>query len=170
MKKLPKAALIGAATLALASCGGGDSNDAREKQMEEAAASHGIDADITLDDSGQPEKIEIKSGTGTIGQGLDLPDGFPEDISIPDDWNVIAVTAPMPNAHAIQALSENTLEALVEELRSQFESDGWTETAADTSVPHMSRINFEKDGRMANFNIIENGSSRAIQFMTMPKP
>lgn len=170
MKHLFKASLVGASAILLAGCGGGDSNDAREKQMEDAAARQGIDADVTLDEKGEPAKIEIKQGGGTVGQGLDLPSGFPDDINLPGDWNVIAVTAPMPNAHSIQALSPETTEALLEDIRARLSGQGWTETAADSPTPAMSRIGFEKEGRMANFNIIENGETRAVQLVTMPKP
>lgn len=169
MTPLHKISLIIAAAALLTGCGGG-SDDAREQKLEDIAARHGIDADVTLDASGEIEKVVINQGGSQVGQGLDLPDGFPDDISLPGDWNVMAASAPMPNGYSIQALSKDDAPTIIEGLRSRLGADGWAETVADTPTPHMSRIAFEKDDRMANFNIIENGETRAVQLLTMPKP
>lgn len=170
MKRFSNTALIAGAAIMLASCGGSDSNETRERQMEEAAARHGIDADVTLDSSGETEKIVINAGGGQVGQGLDLPADFPSDVNLPSDWNIIAAAAPLPNAHSIQALSDKSTEDVVEDIRSSLSAEGWTETASDSPTPQMARINFEKEDRMANFNIIANGETRAVQVVTMPKP
>lgn len=170
MTKLKYAAGISIVAIFLASCGGSDSNEAREKQIEDTAAKYGVDVDVTLDTDGETERIVINQGGAQIGQGLDLPSGFPDDIKLPGSWNIMAASAPMPNGYSIQALSDNSASEVMEELRSRMIAEGWVETAADTPTPHMSRISFEKDDRMANFNILENGETRAVQLLTTPKP
>ena len=45
----------------LAACGGSDSNSTREQAMEDSAAAHGIDADVTLNDDGETEKVVINA-------------------------------------------------------------------------------------------------------------
>ncbi len=154
----------------LAACGGSDTNAAREKAMEDAAAAHGINADVTVNDAGESEKIEINAGGGTVGRNLDLPAGFPDDINLPADWEVIAASSPMPGAHSVQILSDATRDEIMQTLRSRLTETGWSETSADIPAPSMARLGFEKGDRMANFNIIENGETRAVQVLTMPKP
>lgn len=76
----------------LAACSGSDST--REQAMEDAAADHGIDADVTLSDDGETEKVVINAGGGQVGMNLDLPDGFPDDISLPDGWDIMSSSSP----------------------------------------------------------------------------
>lgn len=170
MMKLRHAAGMCVAAILLASCGGSDSNEAREKQIEDTAAKYGVDVDVTLDEDGETDQIVINQGGAQVGQGLDLPSGFPDDISLPTAWNVMAASSPMPNGYSIQALSDSSASEIMGELRSRLTAEGWVETAADTPTPQMSRISFEKDDRMANFNILENGETRAVQLLTMPTP
>ena len=154
----------------LAACGGSDSNSTREQAMADSAAAHGIDADVTLNDDGETEKVVINAGGGQVGKNLDLPAGFPEDISLPAGWDIMSSSSPLPGSFNLQALSPDSAADILDTLRTRLTADGWTETASDSPTPAMSRINFEKDDRMANFNIIENGETRAVQILTMPKP
>ena len=167
-RKLRLTALIGVAAL-LSACGG--DSDSREAAIEKEAKKHGVDADVSVDKNGDVETIAIKSGNTVVGQNLNLPEGFPGDIRLPSDWNMIA-SAPVPNlsGFSVQALSEDDADTIVSSLRKTMTGDGWTETAADAPTPQMSRINFEKGDRMANFNIIANGDTNAVQLMTMKKP
>jgi len=55
---------VALATGLMAACGGGDSNRSQEKAMEDAAARHGIDADVSLNGEGETEQIVINAGGG----------------------------------------------------------------------------------------------------------
>ncbi|MEM9234868.1 MAG: hypothetical protein AAGA69_11620 [Pseudomonadota bacterium] len=170
MKITQRTILTATAIGMLAACGGvDDSPDAREKAMEQAAAKHGIDADVTVGKDGEVEQVVINSGAGQVGQNLSLPNGFPDDIPLPDDWNIMS-SAAVPNGFSVQALSEDSAEALMADLKASMTDTGWTVTASDQPTPQMSRVNFEKDGRMANFNIMLNGETRVVQLMTMVMP
>lgn len=166
--KLRLTALIGVTAL-LSACGG--DTDSREAAIEKEAKKHGVDADVTVDKNGDLETVAIKHGNAVVGQQLNLPDGFPAEIQLPSDWNMIA-SSPVPNidGFSVQALSEDDADTIVSTLRAALSADGWTETEADAPTPQMNRINFEKDDRMANFNIIANGETNAIQLMTMKRP
>ena len=64
---LPQSGLI-ALTMVLAACGGSsDSPAERELAMEDAAAKHGIDVDVTLNDGGEPDKVVIETIGGQAG-------------------------------------------------------------------------------------------------------
>ncbi len=161
-------ALVGAIAL-LSACGGESEN--REAAIEKEAKKYGIDADVTVDEKGDVKTVAIKRGNAVVGQHLSVPAEFPDDIKLPANWNMIA-SAPVPNLNgfSVQALSEDDAETILTNLRGSMSADGWTETVADQPTPQMSRINFEKDDRMANFNIIANGDTNAVQLMTMSKP
>lgn len=161
-----------AASLMLAACGGG-SDEAREKKMEQEAAKHGIDADVELDDKGDVKSVRINNGLGgTVGQNLDLPDGFPSDVPVDGDWSVIS-TSSVPgqeNGFMIQAMTEASIADLAEGVRAEMIGAGWTEANADQPTPQMSRLGFEKDERMTNFILMDAGGKTSVQVVTMKKP
>jgi len=161
---------IALATDLLAACSGSDSNNSREKAMEDAAARHGIDADVSLNNKGEAEQMVINAGGSQVGRNLNLPAGFPDDIELPAAWDIIATGSPMPGSHSLQALSESSKEDIISDVRNRLMADGWTEMESDPSMPHMARISLEKGGRLASFNVIENGNTRAVQILIMPKP
>lgn len=151
-------------------CGGGaDSNEAREKAMEDTAKKHGLDVDVTVGENGDAEQIVINNGAAQVGQNLNLPNNFPEDISLPSGWNIMS-SAPVPNGFSVQAIVSDDADTIINGLRGKMSADGWTEAVADQPTPQMSRINFEKDDRMANFNIMANGETNMVQLMTMVRP
>jgi len=154
----------------IAGCGGNDSGESGEQAMDEAAARYGIDADVTLSDTGEQEKVVINAGGSQVGQNLDLPAGFPDDIRLPADWNIIGASSPRPGSHNLQALSAASSDDIVREIRARLTETGWSETASASPAPGMARISLVKGDRMANFNIIENGGSRMIQILIMRKP
>ncbi len=164
-----KTVLTLCAALLLAACGG-DNAETREAKMEKEAKKHGIDADVSLDDDGNVETVEIKTGSGTVGRNLNLPDGFPSDVVLADSWQIMSV-APAAGGYMVQALSSDSVDAVVSEIRSSFTDNGWTEVAFEQTAPNMSRIGFEKDDRMTNANIINSGGPQlAVQILTMKKP
>ncbi|GJL95625.1 MAG: hypothetical protein DHS20C05_20300 [Hyphococcus sp.] len=172
MKIVGTSIAVAAAATLLASCGGGkDDAASREAQIEKEAAKHGIDADVTVDDKGDVETVELKHGNTVVGNNVSLPDGFPEDIVIPSDWNVMA-SAPVPgvSGFSIQALSNDDADTILATVRKSMTANGWSEISDGAPAAAMARAGFEKDGRMATFAIIPNGETNAVQLMTMKKP
>ncbi|RFB04534.1 hypothetical protein [Parvularcula marina] len=168
MKPTKMAVLLSAATL-LAACGGGD--EAREAQIEKAAKRSGVDADVELDSSGEITKVEIKNGDQRVGQGLKLPSGFPDDVSIPDGWNVIHTTPAAQDGFMVQAMTGDSVENVLSSIRTNLQSAGWNEVAFAEPAPTMKQLGFEKDGRMTNVNLIIPGDGNvSVQLITMPKP
>ena len=153
----------------LAACGDDSSDRAEqtEKAIEEAAKDQGIDLDATLNEDGEIEKIEMESGGSTVGQNLDLPDGFPEDVFISSGWNIMS-TSPTPGGFMVQSLTSQDSKSIVDEVREKMTGDGWAITAE--AVTPLTQIGFEKDDRMTNFNVIPNGDTNAVQVVTMKKP
>lgn len=163
-------AALGVAALVTA-CGGGE--EAREKKMEAEAAKHGIDADVELDDKGEVASVTINNGLGaTVGSNLDLPDGFPSDVPVNGGWSIISTSATpgQQDGFMVQAMTENSIAEIAETVQRDMTAAGWSETAADNPTPQMSRLGFEKDGRMTNYVLMDAGEKTSIQVVTMKKP
>lgn len=159
-----------AVCLLVVACGGNDAPGDRERAMEDMAAKHGLDIDVDLDASGEVEQVIINAGAGQVGSGLSLPDGFPEDVAIPAEWNIISSSAPMPETYMVQTLTDDTSESILRGLRQDMSSAGWNESDFAEMTPQIWRINFDKDDRMTAFTITSNGETNAVQIVSMPKP
>lgn len=163
------------AVLALAgvlgsSCGGEDRS--REAAMEAQAERFGIDADVSLDDSGEVSSVTVRGvGGSRIGQNVALPAGFPDDIPIDEAWNIIGVTQAQ-GGFMVQAMADAGLDvdAAVETLETRFADAGWTAAGVERPTPQMTRMSFEKDLRIAGVMMIAAGGPVSVQVVTMPKP
>ncbi len=162
---------LGAALLVTA-CGGG-SEEAREKKIEAEAAKHGIDADVELDDKGEVASVRINNGLGaTVGSNLDLPDGFPADVPMGGGWSIISTSAVpgQQGGFMVQAMSEDSMADIAETAQRDMAAAGWSNTASDNPTPQMSRLGFEKDGRLTNYILMDAGGKTSVQVVTMKKP
>ncbi|WDI32220.1 hypothetical protein PUV54_03310 [Hyphococcus flavus] len=172
MKNVTRFAAIAAGAGLLAACGGGG-EEAREKQIEDMAKRHGVNADVELDDKGEVASVKINNGMGgaTVGSNLSLPDNFPSDVSVDDNWSVMAISpAPGVDGFMVNAMTDDSVEETLSKLRSSLGAKGWTEEASDQPTPQMQRINFVKDDRMTNVNLISGGPQLTVQLVTMKKP
>lgn len=157
-------------TALIAGCGG--DTESKEAQMEAQAKRHGVDADVELGKNGDVERIVVTTGLGgQYGQNIGLPGGFPDDVAVPDQWNItMSTSVPGTDGYSIQALSDAGTDEMLAEIRATMQARGWSEVAMATLTPQLTKIDFEKDGRMANFNITDAGESTAVQVLTMTKP
>ncbi|MEQ9505949.1 MAG: hypothetical protein RLO80_06725 [Hyphomonas sp.] len=160
------------AAIALAACGAGDSGaDKREADIEAYAKTHGVDADVEVDASGEVSSVTIKQGGGTVGNNLDLPDGFPADVKLPASWTIQSSSPVPPSGFMLTGMVEDTVEGVASAVRETLTAEGWNETAYDASTPVMTRIAFEKDTRMTNISVMDTGGEKlSVQILTMEKP
>jgi len=170
MKFAPLLATASLAALGLSACSGGSDNT-REEQIEELARQHGVDADVTLGVDGEVQQVAVKGlGGGTVGKNLSMPDGFPDDVVVDSSWNIMGTNIIPTGGHMVQAISDSEAPTIMDMLRPAMTAKGWTEAESGKPVGPMSKIGFEKDGRMAVYTIITGGPQRTIQLMTMKKP
>ena len=79
-----------AATLliSLTACGGDDAAErAAEEQIEDAVDG---DAEVDIDDGA----VKVETTDGTVTVGMDLPDGFPEEVELVEGTVMMAVANP----------------------------------------------------------------------------
>ncbi|GJL91313.1 hypothetical protein [Hyphococcus sp.] len=164
------AAIFGASVL-LAACGGGNDASTKEKEMEDYAAQHGVDADVELDDKGEVKSVTVNNGLGgaKVGSNLSLPDGFPGDVPVNADWSIMS-TSPVPNGFMLHATTSENAEDALASIRKAMTAQGWTEETSDQPNAMMSRIGFSKGDRMTTFNLMKVNPNLTVQLVTMQKP
>lgn len=154
---------------ALAGCGQPGSSDAREAELERYAAQHGVEVDVTVDDSDEVRSVAVNSPSGgVVGSNLELPPGFPDDVVLHPSESIYGVNeVPGGEGHMIAALSETSIEELTAWHRSEMLGRGWTEQPGSGTG---GRLSFLKDGRMSGVNFIPNGDGVSVQVVTMRVP
>lgn len=151
----------------LAACSQPGTSETRESELENYAAQHGVDADITVDENGDVSSVTMNSpGGGQVGTDLALPPGFPDDVVLHPSEAVYSVTPSPGGIFMVQAFSGATVEELSAWHLSEMQERGWTEQGGGGSSP----LSFRKAGRLANINFIPNGDRITVQIMTMPMP
>ncbi len=153
----------------LAACGGG--NDAKEQKIEDYAAQHGVDADVELDAKGEVKSVTVNNGMGAmVGDNLDLPDGFPGDIHVSDNWSVMSTSRIPQSGFIVTAMTGASVEDTASEIREKMIANGWAVENEDQPNEMMTQMGFTKDNRVANFNLLNTGGRLNIQLSTMTRP
>lgn len=154
----------------LAACGGeGGSSATREQELEDYAAGFGANVEVDVDRDGETRTVTIQGPGGAQGgANLAVPAGFPEDVALYPNLNIVA-TAPLPGGgftlqgHAAGA----ELAAVAQFYSEQMADEGWTDRSAAGAAPSMASLAFEKSGRTASVNLIA-GQGVTVQIMVMP--
>ena len=146
MTKLTAPTFIVFASFALASCGGGGSEEARERQMEQMARSQGIEADVELDDNGS---AQVTINGATVGTNMGVPDDFPEDVFVDPSWNVTGVNSLPGGLKMVQAMTDANADTVIGAVEQAMIAYGWEPSVASKTKGPMASAQFEKDGRMA---------------------
>lgn len=113
------------ATALVAGCGGDSGSDtaadeAGEKLAEQALEDAGEDVDVDID--GDEVTIEGEDGTVKVGTG-DVPDAFPDELSIVDGDVVSSVDTP---EGAMVTIATDDALAAFDEAVADLEANGWT--------------------------------------------
>lgn len=159
-----------AVALLVTACGSGDNGtEAREKQIEEYARQHGVDADITLDGDGQVTiQQNVAGGSVTTGQDLSVPDDFPRDVAIYPGMEILS-SAATPGGYMLQGQAAASGEAVAGFFESEMARQGWRDESpqAPAGLP-MTSLRFAKDQRVTGINLIPDGDQVTIQIMITP--
>ena len=160
---------VAVAVLATACGSGHNSAEAREKQLEEYARQHGVDADIELDGDGQVTiQQSVAGGSVTTGQDLGVPDDFPRDVAIYPGMKILS-SAVMPGGYMLQGQAAASSAAVAGFFTSEMARHGWRDESpqAPAGLP-MTSLRFVKDQRATGVNLIPDGDQVAVQIMITP--
>ena len=117
--------LVVAAALLAAGCG---SEDVGEKIAEKVVENQtGEDVDINVD--GDKVKIEGKDGSFEVGASTELPDGWPGDVELPKDAEIVGATSLDGGEGQMLSVTARVVDMTPSEVFDHFEEelDGWTE-------------------------------------------
>lgn len=147
--------------------------EARERQIEEIAARQGVDLDVELDDSGESaDTVTVNHGvtgyTGQYGSNVALPEGFPDDIPLPEGLTLFA-NSKIPGGFMIQGRSEQEAEALKEFFNQAATEAGWQAGQSGVAGP-VHQLQFDSGNRKLGVNITDGGSERLVQISMMELP
>ncbi len=164
-RTLPPVVLV---ALLLTACGGASQTDAqREQELEAYAESFGADVDVsTRPDGTQSVAIDRRVGGVDMqaGTNLELPDGFPDDVPLYPQMNIVASGTLPTGVFTVQGMSDDAPERLAEFYGTELAGAGWTESASQRS-PAMRSVQYQKGDRTTSINLVANGTGTMIQLM-----
>jgi hypothetical protein len=102
--------------LALAACGG-------DEQVVETDQG---EVRVTREGEGVSVRSEEGGFEGRFGAGASLPDGFPEDVPLPDDYEVVGSMVSQEDGTMVSLQTDGSSEAALDALRRGMEEKGWT--------------------------------------------
>lgn len=114
-----------AATALVSGCGGDSAGDRAGEELGEQLAEQALEdagtSGVDVDVDGEDVTIESDEGTIKVGSG-DLPDGFPDDLSLVDGEIVSSVDTPQGSAVTVAV---DDADAAFDEAVADLEANGW---------------------------------------------
>lgn len=121
---------------AAAGCGGSEddaTNQAADDLAEQIAEAGGQDAEVDIDSETGEVDVQTDDGEMSVGEDVALPDDFPSEIPLPDDYELsAAMTSSADGGWTITGSLPDASEASFDELVAGFTDAGWT-TESDSS-------------------------------------
>ena len=160
-----------ALALALSACGKAQDKAAETLAEQALEASSGQDVDIQSDADGQTVTLTTDQGTirQSTGDNLTLPDGFPTDVLLPDDYKVMSVMT-MGEVTSLVLQTPEAPSGLFKHFKDGQAGEGWKETmsmqGADASM-----LGFEKENRSLLVNLsnsVEGGTTVSLSLQSKP--
>jgi len=147
--------------------------EARERQIERTAARQGVDIDVELDDSAESADTvtvnhDVAGYTGQYGSSIALPEGFPDDIPVPEGLTLFA-NSKIPGGFMLQGRSSQDSEALKAFFTEAAVEAGWQAGQSGVAGP-IHQLQFDSGNRKLGVTITETGNERIVQISTMEMP
>ncbi len=147
--------------------------EARERQLEQIARRHGVEVDVELDDSGQSvDRLTINHSvaghTGQYGSNVALPEGFPDDVPVPEGLAIFA-NSKVPHGYMIQGRSSEDAARLQAFFNEAAVAAGWQPGPSSATGP-IQQLQFDLGRRKLGVTITETGTERLVQISTIEMP
>lgn len=148
VRRAAGAAVLVAVAGLVTACGGDDADEVAGQELGEKLAEQAIEdsgsEDVDVDVDGEDVTIESDEGTISVGSG-DIPDSFPDDLSVPDGDVVSSIDTPEGSS---VTLDVDDAVAAFDEALADLEANGWTrETVTESGETRMAVLS--KDGGSA---------------------
>ena len=171
MNRRPSLFAALALSLVLSACGQSEEKAAETLVEKALEANTGHEVDVDVDDDGQTVTIKTDQGTltQTSGDNVALPDDFPADVSLPDDYKLMSVMTMGPVTSVVMQ-SPGTLSDLFKHFKAGQAGEGWKETLSMQGADG-SMLGFEKEKRSLLVNLgtsEEGGTTVSLSLQTKP--
>jgi len=142
-----------ALTLVLSACGKAQDKAAQTLAEKALEANYGKGVDVDIADDGQTVTIQTEQGTlkQSSGDNVALPDGFPADVTLPDDYKLTSVMTMGP-ATSVVMQSPGSLSDVYAKIKAGQADQGWKETLSMQGADG-SMLGFEKGDRSLLVNL-----------------
>jgi hypothetical protein len=147
-------------------CSSGEDATERAEELEEYAASLGIDADVKVDEEGGIASTTVTQGGMTVGSNVAVPEDFPSDVAIYPDLEIFSAGA-VPGGHVLQGRSDDSAEEVAAFYAREMADEGWEDGTEAEQSPVMHTMHFTKNGRTTNVNLLATGEQVAVQITIM---
>lgn len=154
----------------LSGCGGGtETQEERDRKAEAYAKSLGANVAVSTNPDGSRSVAVGGPGGAQGGMNLAKPDGFPDDVPIYPQLNIVASNGLPGQGFMLQGQTADGLQQVADFYTAQMTTAGWTGEAATEQLPTMRVLPFKKGNRTAHINLIAgNGTTVQLTTMTMP--
>ena len=132
---------------------------AMEKQIEEKT---GAEADVDLSKKRIKVAGETEGGkyTVTSGEGIKIPEGFPDDVFIyQPSKNIMAME--IPQGYSVALTTRDDSSKVRSAYSQEMKARGWSEETA-MNMENQSVLVYKKDERVANISIVSSGKEIQI--------
>lgn len=155
------------AALLLGACGKSSEQTAEALAEQALEASTGADVDIRDEDG--VHRVTARTASGELvhstGEDVPLPAGFPDDVLLPEDHQVVSVMTMGPATSVVLRSPEPAAE-IFSRMRSAQAASGWKETLSMQGAEG-SMLGFEKDGRSLLVNLRDDLDGRSVVSLSL---
>jgi len=154
----------------LAACGKAQESASEALAEQALEAQTGAEVDLDTDDGVSTLTMETDEGQlqHSVGENVPLPDDFPKDVVLPDDYTVVSVMKMGPS-QSVVLRSRETMATLYDEYKAGQASKGWKETMS-MQGPEGAALGFEKDKRGMLVNLRPDIEGQTMVSLSLQAP
>lgn len=176
MNKLIVIALVtGACALALAGCGESP-REAAAEQAAEAAIEAQLGQEVDIEQDGEVMTIQTEEGEMRVvgGDAAELPEDFPDDVVLPDDYRLYSVMAMDGGSTMLNLSVPDDMLVNAGKIDQAMRAQGWAknDNMSMTLAEDMRVVSYHKgQQRIANYTFHDdgdNGSKMTVQLISLP--
>jgi hypothetical protein len=168
----PSRKLLAVAVFAvlLAACGKAQESASEALAEQALEAQTGAEVDLDTEDGVSTLTMETDEGQlqHSVGENVPLPEDFPKDVVLPDDYTVVSVMKMGPS-QSVVLRSRETMATLYDQYKAGQTGNGWKETMS-MQGPEGAALGFEKDKRGMLVNLRPDIEGQTMVSLSLQAP